>query len=96
MTETKPLHPVWTNALSNYTLQDTAGALAAVLAFTAIFYAPGYLAAYTVDLFGFLASSTTHPHHPNGRLCCLLSHHTLLHISPIAMYLPAVTPFPLH
>jgi len=39
--------------IQNYTLQDVSGSLVAVLAFSFVLYAPGYLVAYVSDLFGF-------------------------------------------
>jgi len=39
--------------IHNYTLQDVSGSLVAVLAFSFVLYAPGYLVAYATDLFGF-------------------------------------------
>jgi hypothetical protein len=53
--EVTTLHLVWSNTFTihNFMLQDVAGSLAAVLAFAAVFYAPGYLVGYATDLFQF-------------------------------------------
>ena len=52
---TDALSPVWTNTipLHHIMLQDVLGSLAAVLAFAAVLYAPGYLVAYTTNVFQF-------------------------------------------
>ena len=53
--EATTLYPVWTNFLfpNNFMLQDVLGSLVALLAFTAVLYAPGYLVGYATDLFEF-------------------------------------------
>lgn len=43
--------------LQNYTFQDTVGGLIATLAFSVVLYAPGYVMAYAMDLFGFRSLS---------------------------------------
>jgi hypothetical protein len=53
--EAKSLYPVLTSNLPEhrYMLQDMVGSLLAVLAFPAVLYAPGYLAAHATNLFAF-------------------------------------------
>jgi hypothetical protein len=49
------MYSAWSNSLPfhNLSIQDTIGSLAAVVVFLVVLYAPGYLASWTVDLFGF-------------------------------------------
>ena len=52
------LHSAWTATLgSNFTVQDVAGSVAAVLAFALLLYGPGYLLAHALDLFSFRSRS---------------------------------------